>query len=316
MLAHNEKRIDEIKARYFEKRDTIKTFHEVLQETKETFETRQRYKDNSLAYPTYGRGLIPVRDMNTFMIQPNLAGSPEQRRKEEANDGNSPQANIQARQRRKIRSPKRLRFENDFEMFMDEKYVKKPVSTIPADEAEMMERPPMDVVTKFKDSMNTIVSKNEERLSYQKQKRDSSLNNRNLTAIECDAQKLIAEERVVNLEKAFVENMRRVFVMSKSKEDNVGTEVIKEVFFDNLCNDAYFEPLLETKDVRESVDGVRETLDQLLFRVDKELTRAKITWEEFLETFTKRGKLRANEHIIFGPPLKTREEVLAETQRN
>jgi hypothetical protein len=41
----------------------------------------------------------------------------------------------------------------------------------------------------------------------------------------------------------------------------------------------------------------------------------KITWEEFLETFSKRGKLRANEHIIFGPPLKSREEALAETQR-
>jgi hypothetical protein len=160
LLVINEKRIDEIKARFFEKRDTIKTFHDVLIEQKETFETRQRYKDNSLAYPTYGRGLTPDREMNTFMIQPNLAGSPEQRRKEETTDPNSPQANIQARQRRKIRSPKRLRFENDFEQFMDEKYVKKPVSEIPAKETEMMERPPMDFVTKFNGSKNMLVQKN------------------------------------------------------------------------------------------------------------------------------------------------------------
>ena len=49
---------------------------------------------------------------------------------------------------------------------MEEKYVKKPVSTIPAVEAEMMEKPPMDLVTKFEDSMNKIVQKNQERLGY------------------------------------------------------------------------------------------------------------------------------------------------------
>jgi hypothetical protein len=90
--------------------------------------------------------------------------------------------------------------------------------------------------------------------------------------IESDAQKLMADEKVVNLEKAFIENMRRVFVQSKNKGEEHVEEVYKELFFDNLCNDAYFEPLLETKDVRESVDGVRETLDMLLFRVDKEHT--------------------------------------------
>jgi hypothetical protein len=125
--------------------------------------------------------------MNTFMIQPNLAGSPEQRRREEATDGMSPQANIQARQRRKIRSPKRLRFENDFESFMDGKYVKKPVAEIPVKEAELLERPPIDVFTKPEGSKNTLVTKNQERLSFQKQKRDASLNNRNLRTIEQDA---------------------------------------------------------------------------------------------------------------------------------
>ena len=44
--------------------------------------------------------------------------------------------------------------------FMDEKYVKKPVSEIPAKETEMMERPPMDFVTKFNGSKNMLVQKN------------------------------------------------------------------------------------------------------------------------------------------------------------
>ena len=67
--------------------------------------------------------------------------------------------------------------------------------------------------------------------------------------------------------------------------------------------------------MRETIDGERETLDALLFRVDKEHKKPRITWEQFFVNFTKRGKLRAGEEIIFGPPLKSREEVYAETQR-
>ena len=68
LLVKNEARIEAIKARFFEKKENIKTYQEVLAESKENFETKQRYKDNSLAYPTYGRGLDPHRDMNTFMV--------------------------------------------------------------------------------------------------------------------------------------------------------------------------------------------------------------------------------------------------------
>ena len=50
------------------KRQNIKSFHEVLTEQKETFEVTERFMDNSLAYPTYGRGLQPNINMNTFMI--------------------------------------------------------------------------------------------------------------------------------------------------------------------------------------------------------------------------------------------------------
>lgn len=50
------------------KRSDIKSFHEVLTEQKEHFEVRMHYKDNSLAYPTYGRGLQPNMQMDTFMI--------------------------------------------------------------------------------------------------------------------------------------------------------------------------------------------------------------------------------------------------------
>ena len=56
------------------KRSEIKSFHEVLTEQKEAFEVRETFKDNSLAYPSYGRGLQPNINMNTFMIQENMCG--------------------------------------------------------------------------------------------------------------------------------------------------------------------------------------------------------------------------------------------------
>ena len=56
------------------KRQNIKSFHEVLTEQKEVFECKERFIDNSLAYPTYGRGLQPNINMNTFMIQEGMTG--------------------------------------------------------------------------------------------------------------------------------------------------------------------------------------------------------------------------------------------------
>ena len=109
--------------------------------------------------------------------------------------------------------------------------------------------------------------------------------------------------------------MRRVFVKSKLRNEEHLENVLKQEFFDNLCADEYFADLVETADVRETVDGERETLDRLLFRVDRDHAYDRITWDEFLETFTKRGKLRKGEQIVFGPPLKSKEEVIAETQR-
>ena len=93
-----------------------------------------------------------------------------------------------------------------------------------------------------------------------------------------------------------MENMRRVFVKSKIRGEEHLDHVIKETFFDNLCSDEYVDSKIET-DVRETVDGERETLDALLFRVDKDHKSSRI----------KRGKIRQGEEIIFGPPLKSRE---------
>lgn len=117
---------------------------------------------------------------------------------------------------------------------------------------------------------------------------------------------------MINVDKMLLENIRRVYVKSKIRGEEHLDDVFKETFFDNLCSDEYVDSKIET-DVRETVDGERETLDALLFRVDNEHKSSRINWEQFVTNFTKRGKIRQGEEIIFGPPLKSREEAMAET---
>jgi|TARA_B110001469_G_C9353719_1_gene186053 hypothetical protein len=48
----------------------IKTAKEVMKEAQDKFETKERFKDASINYPTYGRGLkLPGIELNTFMVQ-------------------------------------------------------------------------------------------------------------------------------------------------------------------------------------------------------------------------------------------------------
>ena len=74
LLEKNEARINAIKEKFEFRKENIKSFHDVLVEQKEAFETKEHHKDNSLAYPTYGRGLQPTMAMNTFMIQEGMTG--------------------------------------------------------------------------------------------------------------------------------------------------------------------------------------------------------------------------------------------------
>ena len=125
LLQKNEDRINQIKERFEIKRQQTKTAKDLINEEKETFETKEHFKDNSLSYPSYGRGLVPNIEMNTFMLQET---NQNKNKKSMVDTGEmSPQASVQARQRRKIISPKRLRYENDFEKFMTTKFIEKPV---------------------------------------------------------------------------------------------------------------------------------------------------------------------------------------------
>lgn len=72
----------------------------------------------------------------------------------------------------------------------------------------------------------------------------------------------------------------------------------RENFLVKVCEDNYFDARIDDV-VRESLDKERETLDQILFRINTTHKSENITWEQFLAFFTRRGKLRDNEKLQF-----------------
>jgi len=70
LKVRNEKRIEEITERYFEANKGIKTAKEIMREQQEHFEIKEKFKDSTINYPNYGRGMAnPPIQFNTFMVQ-------------------------------------------------------------------------------------------------------------------------------------------------------------------------------------------------------------------------------------------------------
>ena len=68
----------------------------------------------------------------------------------------------------------------------------------------------------------------------------------------------------------------------------------------SLCEDEYFDEQLEIQ-VRESVDGEKETLEGLLNRILNDFKKPSISWLQFLGHFSKRGRLQGYNEIEVSP---------------
>ena len=78
----NEGRMKEIEERYFAANKQILTAKEIMRDAQEKFETKERFKDASINYPTYGRGLkLPGIELNTFMVQEGMCADPAAKKK-------------------------------------------------------------------------------------------------------------------------------------------------------------------------------------------------------------------------------------------
>jgi len=107
---------------------------------------------------------------------------------------------------------------------------------------------------------------------------------------------VLAQEVIVILAKEMLDKLKEVFDNCKEKDKKELDECEAQELVHSIAEDEYFERQLDTV-VRESLDGVKETLESLLIRVKTTFKEPVIQWHSFLGFFSKRGRLRDTEKI-------------------
>jgi hypothetical protein len=94
-MEKNKERIKEIETKYFAANEIIAEDRKDARiKEGEAFEIREKFKDSSINYPTYGRGLKkPGIELNTFMVQEKMCADTSAKNK---SNPNSPKADVQA----------------------------------------------------------------------------------------------------------------------------------------------------------------------------------------------------------------------------
>jgi hypothetical protein len=92
-MVKNQERIKEIEGRYFDANKVIAEERKIARiKEGEAFEIKEKFKDSSINYPTYGRGLKkPGIELNTFMVQEKMCADPSAKNK---SNPNSPKADV------------------------------------------------------------------------------------------------------------------------------------------------------------------------------------------------------------------------------
>ena len=149
------------------------------------------------------------------------------------------------------------------------------------------------------------------------QEKKKSKRERSLTELEDEVERLLVKETLVLLSQEAIDRMRTHYNLvseeeqqeAQRKAQEEGGEVYShqsqdKVHLENLVvsiyQDDYFEPLLSNV-VRETVDGEKETLEQLLNRVLDDFKKPSISWLQFLGHFSKRGRLQGYNDIDISP---------------
>ena len=119
---------------------------------------------------------------------------------------------------------------------------------------------------------------------------------KSLPTLEKDAIEILMDEVQVVMGKDILNKLKDVFDSCKERGKEDIDEVETPELIASIAEDDYFEKNLNQV-VRESVDGVKESLEVLLHRILKNYKGPTIEWHTFLGFFTKRGRLRDSEKL-------------------
>ena len=156
---------------------------------------------------------------------------------------------------------------------------------------------PFDLVTKCSGTINKkVLDRQRKSIERVRRRQDKKKNQRerSLAELENEVERLLLKETIVLITQEFVDRMRTHYnlVMEEEiqeqhkKQQEEGMEAFSHQAHDkvhlealvvSIYNDEYFEPHLNMI-VRESVDGEKENLEQLLNRVLNDFKKPQISW--------------------------------------
>lgn len=151
-----------------------------------------------------------------------------------------------------------------------------------------------DTITKPQGTFNAKVNERSRWLERERLRKELLLKKKTLPQMEKDAEEVLAEEVVVFLGQEMMDKLRMVFDKVREREKIDGEEIETQEYVHSIVEEPYFESRLHNE-VRESVDGEIETLEQLLLRLMDKYKKPQIHWHTFLGFFTRRGRLREQE---------------------
>jgi|TARA_B110000285_G_C15136605_1_gene627392 hypothetical protein len=187
-------------------------------------------------------------------------------------------------------SPRRQRFETKFEKFITKKNVADLLEDQPAPEFDF------DTTTKPEGTQNAKVNQKLQWEKEEKIREKESQLLKSLPTLEKDAQEVLQQEQIVIIGKEMLDKLNEVFESCKERGKEELPDVETPELIASIAEDPYFEKCMATV-VRETVDGVKESLEDLLHRVLKTYKQPTIEWSTFLGFFTKRGRLRESEKL-------------------
>lgn len=192
----------------------MKTYKDLLHETNDQKEVKEKKQDSNLCYPSYGRGIDPEIPLNTYMVNPSLWKEAASPKKKNWVNKDEIAGEVQRNKRTKVISPKRQLFENKFEEHMRKKMVEEPLVEVPPSK-----RDKFDTITKVHGSQNTIVAKRakEDEMLREMAK---AMKGKTISQIEREAIITLQKETELLLDQEQINHMHEIFEQCKEKVED------------------------------------------------------------------------------------------------
>ena len=108
------------------------------------------------------------------------------------------------------------------------------------------------------------------------------------------------KEALVLLTQEFVDRLHNHFSQLLNEQEEQDEKVDLSNLIDAVAEDDFFQDHMN-EIVRESLDGERESLETLLYRLMNDFKKPSISWLQFLGHFSKRGRLQGYNDIDVSP---------------